>query len=747
VRRKYSRKIMIISILSAALYFFPSAPCSADEFNPDLFLSMPGVKGGVQKIGSNSEAKDFFLANSQAFGVSKTAFDFIDKFSGGSYVKEIDAIMTIPKSKWDMHIGLMGGYRIENVREIVKRNRRMPITSRMSSSMTHISNGLQVISIMSDVVKGYNGDDAAKLSAIEGTVNLVQGHIISNYGGKMMGLAMLGPAVIGASLKAFMAEAQSQYSEYWWQAYSRYLNQKYPRLVTGSNSWAALSESKGYAGIRQRLYEFWNEPYANAAEYYGKAGIQTAPALAERTLKDQFAARYYKDYVHRTLKTYYRLKAERAEAAAYLRAKRAWDQLMAILSDAKVIEAAIKAADQLMDEDEEISKLTITPASAELDIDESVSFRVFATGRESGEVTNVTAAAAFSGAPKGVFTAVSAGEFTITATYEGISAAANITVTEPEEDKDEEEEEPDLDEAVDDMEEDQEEDTCESMDIPGLHGKLQALVSKGNSAHGDFLSFASKFEKELGDRAADPCGNGMIAYCYSGANRSAEELSSIVDQAADMATDILTGTVFCPDQASEAAVAGYSTKGVISAIADLGYMRSGAESKLASMRGRLNEYGCDEDEVERNGERYTQDEMDPDMLQDGGTMTEVPGDGVDNDSNGLQDENIDALSEYNITFVLYDSGNLKDDVFDLSVSGFGRLGSTPAGGLRKFGLNMSAGSYSATVTIVSAPDNVGTFTLLIMENGVTVGSLVCGGLGDSCPQGASMPVSFTVTGE
>ncbi|MBD3179780.1 MAG: hypothetical protein GF417_09325 [Candidatus Latescibacteria bacterium] len=744
MKKRTKKTVIAISLLTAGLYLFPSAAGSAGEFNPDLFLSMPGVKDGAQQIGSNSAAKDFFLANTKAFGLSKTTFDFIDKFSGGSYTKQIEAIMTIPKQKWDMHIGLMGGYRIEEVRDIVNKNSRVNITSRMSTGMSHIANGLSVISIMRDIKAGLDGNDIKKLSAIEGTVNLVQGHLISEYGGKAMGIAMLGPAVIGASLKAFMAEAQTQYADYWWNAYSAYLDAKYPNLVTGDKSWAALSESQGYAGIRNRLFEFWDNPYDNA-RFYGKAGIQTAPDLADRTLRDKFAARYYKDYVHTTLKTYYRMKADRVEAMAYIRAKRAWDQLIATLGDARVIQAAIAAAEKLMeDEEEKISNLTIVPASATLEIDESISFKVLATGEESGEITNVTTQAVFSGAPKGSFTATAKGDYTVTAIYGGLSAVAKITVEEPEE---EEEEEPDLDEAVDDMEEDQEEDVCTSLDIPSLHGEMQLLASKANSAHGDFMNFSSKFEKELGDRAADPCGNGMIAYCYAGASRSVEKLSSVVEQAADLATEILASSVFCPDEASEAAASGYSTKGLISVIADMGYQRSQARSRLASMKGRLNEYGCDEEEVERNGERYTQDELDPDLLQDGGSMIEVPGDGVDNDANGLQDENIDALSGYNITCVLYDSGNLKDDVFDLSVSGFGRLGSTPAGGLRKFGLNIAPGTYTATVTIVSAPDNVGTFTLLILENGSTVGSLVCGGLGDSCPQGASMSVSFTVTGE
>lgn len=157
------------------------------------------------------------------------------------------------------------------------------------------------------------------------------------------------------------------------------------------------------------------------------------------------------------------------------------------------------------------------------------------------------------------------------------------------------------------------------------------------------------------------------------------------------------------------------------------------------------EEGVSVEKVKLTGEGCSiYESMDTGLLQEGGTMTEVPGDGADNDSNCLQYENVDALSGYNITCVLYDSGNLKDDVFDLSVSGYGRLGSTPAGGLRKFGLNIAPGNYTATLTVVATPDNVGTLTLLILENGITVGSLICTG---SCPEGPGLSVTFTVTGE
>ena len=129
-------------------------------------------------------------------------------------------------------------------------------------------------------------------------------------------------------------------------------------------------------------------------------------------------------------------------------------------------------------------------------------------------------------------------------------------------------------------------------------------------------------------------------------------------------------------------------------------------------------------------------------FQEGGTMTEIPGDGVDNDADGQQDENVEALAGYSITCVLFDSGSLKDDIFNLSISGYCNLGTTPAGGLRSYGLDLSPGSYTATVTVVLAPDNVGTYTLVILENGRSIASAT-----DGPPQGAAVTIPFTVTGE
>jgi hypothetical protein len=54
---------------------------------------------------------------------------------------------------------------------------------------------------------------------------------------------------------------------------------------------------------------------------------------------------------------------------------------------------------------------------------------------------------------------------------------------------------------------------------------------------------------------------------------------------------------------------------------------------------------------------------------------------------------------------------------------------------------MPKGIYTATVTIVVAPDNVGTFTLVVLENGKQIASASGGP-----PTGSSVALNFTVSG-
>lgn len=122
---------------------------------------------------------------------------------------------------------------------------------------------------------------------------------------------------------------------------------------------------------------------------------------------------------------------------------------------------------------------------------------------------------------------------------------------------------------------------------------------------------------------------------------------------------------------------------------------------------QIRSYGCDKDELDRIGRDFADDDKDPDDLIN--ATREICGDGLDNNGNGLIDE--DCSGGGTVTITVWDSGSVADDSFSLSVTGYGNLGSTPAGGQRIYRLNLPSGSYTATLTCVLAPDNAGTYSI------------------------------------
>lgn len=407
----------------------------------------------------------------------------------------------------------------------------------------------------------------------------------------------------------------------------------------------------------------------------------------------------------------------------------------------------------------ELKNLFISPDEATVQVDESVTFKVTAE-YEDGRVEPLAAdAVAFSGAPGGVFKAGKAGNFTVVATYMEKSARAGVTVVDKEHvcpENEEWNEETAKCECVPGFVRDknnkcvsadkaaaggQEEDICSKAGLSGKYAQLNELIAEIQSTHARFLAYAGKFDKEVNDRAADVCKNGIAAYCYVSALDAANELENLVPQVEELSTEIIMLLGICPGLAKDMQAEGVSLNSVVGRIARTGPNSADAQSRLAQMQGRLSQFGCDENEVRELGETIVPPNEDPDFLQNGGNMTEIAGDGVDNDADGLQDESVEGLAGFNVTCVLFDSGNLKDDVFSLSVSGYGTLGVSPKGGLRSFGLNLPKGTYTATVTVINAPDNIGTFTLVILENGKKIAST-----SGQPPNGGSVSLGFTVTG-
>ncbi|MFC2170230.1 hypothetical protein ACFLRM_06690, partial [Acidobacteriota bacterium] len=281
------------------------------------------------------------------------------------------------------------------------------------------------------------------------------------------------------------------------------------------------------------------------------------------------------------------------------------------------------------------------------------------------------------------------------------------------------------------------EEGCNMEYMKSLADQLFVLKDEVQVANAKFLTNANKFDKEINDQAAPACTNGMLAYCYANAANMADTLKNLLDQIDEISIEVIRLYAECPDLAAQMEAQGNTMESFVSSVSGL----SSYEERLASMQGRLREFGCDENEVRQNGMNVVPADQDPDFLQDGGSMTEIPGDAVDNDADGLQDENVDALVGYNITFVLYDSGSAKDDIFNLAVSRYGSLGTTPKGGLRSYGLNLPPGNYTAQVTVVGAPDDIGTFTLVILESGIQIAST-----SGSPPEGSVVTLNFTVTG-
>ncbi len=374
---------------------------------------------------------------------------------------------------------------------------------------------------------------------------------------------------------------------------------------------------------------------------------------------------------------------------------------------------------------DETLDLTISPAQAKIKVGETVTFVVTAKGARGG-LKDVTGAAL----EANTFTGTEPGEFSVTASYGGKSVKAAITV-------ESEEKEKTPDDAIDDMSGDNEEDICSLAHIKSLTAEVNELVAKARELNAEFSNYAHKFEKEINGQTSQPCSNGLLAYCYANAVELAGRLEALVSEIQDKSTEIIMLQGICPDLAKQMRADGMTLGGLVRSIAGVGSY----SGLLDRMNARLNENGCDENEVIQLGQRVVPPEQDPNFVQSGGNMTEISGDGVDNNGNGLQDEVIGALSGFNITFALYDSGSAKDDSFGLAISGYGSLGATPPGGLRNYGLNLPPATYTATVTVIRAPDNVGTYTLVVLENGKVIASS-----SGSPPQGGVASVTFTVTG-
>ena len=432
--------------------------------------------------------------------------------------------------------------------------------------------------------------------------------------------------------------------------------------------------------------------------------------------------------------------------------------------------------------------VVISPSELNLKLGESASFKVFAIVENTGESVDVTNEAL----PNPEFKATEKGQFSMRGSFESMSFNASINVEDACPDanmeltadgnckcksgftddgkggcKEKEEEEADtdcpdpnmiikngdcrckpgffpdpdnasrcksLEETKEEAKEDAEPTDC--LTFESIAGKLSSLKIRLLSAMKTFNSHYARFQREINDNKSDPCKNQMLGFSFGRAKAAATTVQEIKQQAMFEATKLMFAEK-CPDFEAKRNAAGFGSAD----IDNLGGQVELLVSDMASMMNSIKEEGCDEDDLDELGQQVAADpNADPELTSDGGTGTEIQGDGKDNDGEGQQDEiPVSAVPGYNVTIVVYDSGSAKDDVFSLSVSDVGYLGITPEGGLFPFPLNLAPKSYIATVTVVSAPDDVGTFTINILYNGVSIGSMT----GDP-GQGSSQTLNFTI---
>jgi len=272
-------------------------------------------------------------------------------------------------------------------------------------------------------------------------------------------------------------------------------------------------------------------------------------------------------------------------------------------------------------------------------------------------------------------------------------------------------------------------------DIDALFAEFKEMKANINKSYHYFTVLVNKFFQQFNSRVSNPCSDGILAYCYVSALGEAEIIRVLFEDLSSKSSDIIMTIGICNLSGT------HSIESFLSEV--IGVKQSGVQvqKNLALMITRLREASCDEIELKQLGDSVTaQGGVDPNFLQDGGLLSEIYGDGMDQDGDGLQDEGISEIQGYNVVINVFDTGNAKDDTFSLSVSGKGYLGTTPKGGLRSFGLNLPSGNYTASISVLSTDLEGGTFAIKVFHKGVQIASAT-----GNAPLGGGGALNFTIS--
>jgi len=175
---------------------------------------------------------------------------------------------------------------------------------------------------------------------------------------------------LDVAINLFAQKAISINKDYWWEAYTRYLNTSYKTMVNGPNSWATLAErNDGGKAFQERLMEFWKAeptndgietPALRAAHYYKKPGLleSDGPATFSDNYRKSMSTQYYVEFIKPTLDAYFLRKTEALNLDIQHRLNTALPRLCKLIEDIKGFEremaAIVRAAE--LDEQEAAAK-------------------------------------------------------------------------------------------------------------------------------------------------------------------------------------------------------------------------------------------------------------------------------------------------------------------------------------------------------------------------------------------------------
>ena len=264
--------------------------------------------------------------------------------------------------------------------------------------------------------------------------------------------------------------------------------------------------------------------------------------------------------------------------------------------------------------------------------------------------------------------------------------------------------------------------------------RFESMKAMLEQKYAQFNAASAKFYQEINARRADPCTNSLVAFTYYQAKSLAADIAALVSELKELYQLTVTTSIFCTKTSSKSIM-----DDLVAKFTDIGPKLGVVDRSLAAMQGKITELACDEQEIVKNGQLVTaQGDIDPDLLQQGGAMTEVQGDSVDNTGEGLQDE---RNFNTGLLIMVWDSGSAKDDIFSVSMSGYGPLGTTPKGGRQVFAPEriQPGKSYTVSLTTVVTEVGAGTWSIIVSYKGTVLVPAKSGSNSGS--------VSFTIPAE